>query len=377
MALFTACLKPDPVVVEPKLPVETSEAEAQADIETPLAVSVAREQGTGPHRSHARQVATPPHTIFHTILHKQSYTETAKGTSSAKHSRWGSGLFSSARMGTKQQQQVEEPATTEAAQEQPTTEDATSAPSTARHSRKGSKHSRTDSDKHLRRGSGIFGSGFFLTRRLSRFGSGALPPTDGETGSPKPQDETSGVPPLRNIHDCIDADQANMALVTYNPNASTEYRYTARGAPTRLLETMSPKLMQAVQQVPLLRNIAYRVEEIPSGPLGHRASMRAAALRRAAEHKGYLAPTAAQLQRQRAMVEEGKVPPSGSVTARSGYNTTRNGYPTYRSNLGNVTGRGGNVTARGEKVMHDVPFHEAHKLMTSRTITVEGKPMWR
>ncbi len=256
-----------------------------------------------------------------------------------------------------------------------------SAPNTARHSHKDSKHSRTDSkdDKHLRRGSGIFGSGFFLTRRLSRFGSGPLPPTDAEHA---PEGETSGVPTLRNIQDCIHADQANMALVTYNPaKASPEYRYSARGGPTRLLETMSPKLMQAVQQVPLLRNIAYRVEEIPHSALGHRASMRAAALRRAAERKGYLAPTAAQLQRQRAMVEEGKVPPSGSVTARSGYNTHRaGGYPTYRSsNLGHATARGGSVTARGDanKMLHDVPFHEAHKLMTSRTLTVEGKPMWR
>ncbi len=57
MALFTACLKPDPVVVEPKIPKETAEAEAQADIETPM--SVAREQGADPIDRMPADVFTP------------------------------------------------------------------------------------------------------------------------------------------------------------------------------------------------------------------------------------------------------------------------------------------------------------------------------
>lgn len=378
MALFAACLKPTPEPVAPKLPVETADSCAQADLgspkaATPLAVALLRGHGAmGTHRP----IGQPQPLL--TDANGVRLVNSARA-GEAKHSRWGSGLFSSARLGSRSHHDSPKVHQQEAAPAQPTAEaDSISLPSTAVHSRRSSIQSRRETAEHSRRSSFLHfrknsdhsvgkdsvgkdhsrkSSGFLSligkTRVLSRFSTAAK-----KEQQPAPADDDS-------------YPESSNALVTYQP--SPEFRYAVRGATTRLLESMSPTLMRAVQQTPVLSNLAYRTEEVPA-PLGHRASMRAAALRRAVESHGYLAPTSAQLHRQRAMAEAG-YPASGSLTARSSYSAAPS-HATYRSTAGNLTARSGAYTARGMP-MHDVPFHEAHKLLSSRQLRVEGKPNWR
>lgn len=281
--------------------------------------------------------------------------------------RWGSGLFSSARFGSRSVTDSPKAQQQEDVQQPPLDADSISLPSTAVHSRRSSIQSRRETAEHSRR------SSFLHLRKNSDQSTGKE--STGKDHSRKSSGFLSLFGKTR-VLSRFAAKPVEEPVADSYPESCTEiaeFRYTARGAPTRMLESMSPKLMRAVQQAPLLSSLAYRTEEVPA-PLGHRASMRAAALRRAVEPHGYLAPTSAQLHRQRAMTEAG-YPASGSLTARSGYSAAPS-HATFRSTAGNLTARSGAYTARGVP-MHDVPFHEAHKLLTSRQLRVEGKPNWR